>query len=108
MFKVFGLVTVANSGTKVRLTNNETDPTAVYLVHSYLIAVKETNTGPIFIGNSSMDKSTGAGVIAVLPKPNISTIPRLEGTASYEKLNEIWVDAEKDGDGVYVSCVKSG
>ena len=108
MFKVFGLVTVDNSGTKVRATKNQADPTADYPVHSYRIVAKETNTGQIFIGDSTLDKSTGAGIMAVLPKPTVSNIPQLKGTASYEKLNELWIDAEKDGDGVYVSCEKSG
>ena len=108
MLKIHGLVTVATAGTKVRLTDNEVDPAADFTVHSLLIVAQETNTGRIFIGGSTLDKATGVGVIAVLAIPTDNSIPSFDGVSSYQKLNDLYIDAEVNGDGVYVSCEKAG
>lgn len=108
MLNIFGLVTVVTADTKVRLTENESDPTADFAVHSFLVVAQETNTGRIFIGDSTLDKATGVGVLGVLAIPTNNSIPSFDGVSSYQKLNELYIDAEVDGEGAYVSCEKGG
>lgn len=104
-----GFVTVTTAGTPVRCTINESDPTARVAAHSYLVEAKSTNTGAIYIGSASMNKSTGAGVYAVLPPPTLNIYPSfssniVEAAAGFN-MNEVYLDADVNGEKALVSFV---
>ena len=104
-----GYVTVTAAGTPVRLTSNETTPADRYPVHSYLIEVVSSNTGKIFVGSSTMNKATGAGVYAVLPPPTTNVYPSfssniVEAAAGFN-LAEVYLDADVNGEKALVSVI---
>lgn len=110
MHKSLGYISVASPGTPQVLTKNETIPAANYAVYSYLVEVLSTNTGNIYIGEANMNKTTGAGLFAVLPPPTANSYPAFtavvaEAPAAFT-LNNIYIDADDPGDGVLCSAVQ--
>lgn len=105
-----GLVSVATAGTEVRATSTQSDPTARIGVQAVQFQVRPANTGLIYIGTADLDKSTGAGVLAVLPAPASATTGAF-ASASFSEVNapagmnvaDFYLDSTVNGDGVFVS-----
>ena len=111
MVKAKGKVTVTTSGTPVRLTINETDPTARVACHAFMVEAWPTNTGKMYV----MDRSngviaTGVGVVAILAIPTSNILPVF--TAGFSSapnafnLANYYVDADTNGEAVLVSILE--
>lgn len=80
-FKSIGnYVTVPAAGTPVQLTVNRTNPTERLVFNTLFIQQVAANTSPIYVfvktkefPVSSFNKSTGAGVVAIIPAPTLSS-----------------------------------
>ncbi len=98
-----------NAGTLVRLTDNESDPTANLACHSLMAEALQTNGGRVYIGSSTMVRATGVGVYAVIPIPTNNILPTFTATIAYAPaallLNQLYLDVDTDTDGVLVSYV---
>ena len=106
-----GKIVVNPAGTPIRLTANQSAPGANYPAHSYLVEALSGNTGKIYIGTSTLDKTTLAGVYAILPPPTANIFPSFSATVSYSpnhfNLAEIYVDVDNAGEGVVASAIVS-
>lgn len=107
MITSFGLVTLDDLN-PVRATNNEIDPTALMLCHSVMIQTWWQNTGNIYIcDRQAADKTTGAGVIAVLPPPSANSYPAftdtITGAIAGINLERIWLVADVKGESALVT-----
>ena len=106
-----GLVPVTTAGTKVRATSTQSDPTARLTVQSVQFQARPANTGLIYIGTSALDKSTGAGVLAVIPAPASATTGAF-GSATFSEalapagidIADLYIDSTVNGDGVFISA----
>ena len=105
-----------NAGTPVRLTANEADTTARYVVHSFLVEVLQGNTTKIYVGASNLNRTTLAGVYAVIPVPTLTAgvatiLPSFSATVTYASgafnLAEVWMDVDSNGEGALVSAIKA-
>ncbi len=96
-----GKVTVTTAGTPVRVTSTRTGAQAI------LVQAVSTNTGKIYVGNSSLNKSTLAGVYFVIPAASASDIPSFEFSIplSPAGLNaaDIYLDADNNGEAAIVT-----
>lgn len=104
-----GKITVTSAGTPVRATINESDPTAPYHCHAFLVEAWPTNTGKIYIGMNGMNKTTGVELLAILAVPTANTSPTFSATIAYAPnaltISDIYIDAENSNDGALVSVV---
>ena len=106
----FGKITIASGGTPVRLTSNETTPAARASVQSVTIQAGAGNAGIVYVGFVGMNTSSGAGVLALIPKP-ASTTTGPFSSASFSEVNapaginvaDLYVDGTTN-DVVYVSA----
>lgn len=110
MILSLGKVTVTTAGTPERVTKGQTDPNADVLVYSFLIEALPSNTGNVYIGvKSNMNKTTLAGVVAILPIPTSNLIPSFAATVTNlphnENLNRLYIDVDVSGEGVLISAV---
>lgn len=102
----FGKVTVASAGTPVRATSNESVPTARVGVQSLTVFALAGNAGAnIYVGNSAMNKSTLAGVYAIVPKGS-SGGATINLAPAGINANEIFIDADTNGDAALVSATE--
>lgn len=102
--KSFGKVTVSAAGTPVRATLNESDPTARYAVQSVTVFALAGNTGTnIYVGSSAMNKTTLAGVYAIVSKGNNTSATIVEAPAGI-MVNELYLDADTSADAALVSA----
>lgn len=100
--KSLGKVTVAAAGTPVRATLNESVPATRYAVQSFTVTALAGNTGTnIYVGNSGLNKSTLAGVFAIVPKGSSSSAIIAQAPAGIN-LNEIYLDADTSADSALV------
>lgn len=113
MLKSLGAVKVAVSGTPVRSTLNQSNPSARLAAHSLLVEQLAANTGKIYIGTLPMDITNPLlpGVSAVLPPPTANTIASFSATISYApggfNMAEIYIDADVSGEGALVSIIQA-
>ena len=105
-----GKVTVVTAGTPEQVTKNLSAPNARFFCHSLLIETLPTNTGKIWFGVAGMNKSTYAGVVAVLPIPTANVLPSFSGTLNiaYDAfdLSLYYLDADISGEGVIVTALR--
>ena len=106
----FGKVTVSAAGTIVRATSGQTDPAARVALQSIQFQALPSNTGLIYIGLSTLNKSTGAGVLAVLSAPASATTGAFASASFSEplapaglNLADLYVDSTVNGEGVFIS-----
>lgn len=108
MLQSGGLVT-ATAGTPVRLTNNEGDPTAQLMVRSFMAQAHLSNTGNVYIGTASLNKTTLAGVYGIIPIPTTNIIPSFGASITFHPgpvdLNDIYLDVDTTGEGVIISFI---
>lgn len=98
-----GKVTVTTAGTPVRATINQSDPTARYAVQSFSVFALSGNSGAnIYIGSSGLNKSTLAGVYAIIPKGSSGFAIIQEAPAGI-MMNEIYVDGDSNDDACLIS-----
>lgn len=73
MVNSLGKVTVATAGTLVRLTVNISASLTRVGAQAIVVQPVPGNTGVVYIGLAGMDKTTGAGVLAIVPAPASAT-----------------------------------
>lgn len=110
MIASLGYVTVTAAGTPVRATANQPDPTQRMAAQSIIFQARPGNAGAVYIGFAGMNKSTGEGVLGVVPAPTDPTSgPYPSWSASVPLvpagLNaaEFYVDADQNNDSVIVA-----
>jgi len=87
---------VASAGTAERLT------AAMTLTHSVEIAARDSNTGDVYIGDSTID-NTATGLSA--GESMTVSAPLVRGNQGELDLTEIFVDADTNGEGVNLTYV---
>jgi hypothetical protein len=111
MFKSFGRITVAVSGTPVQATVNEPAQADRFSTHSVMVERDDPNDiGLVYIGTSAaMNIATLEGVIAILAVPTTNFLPVFTVTITHMpdgvNANELWIDADVSGDSVLISAV---
>lgn len=104
--KSLGKVTVTTAGTPVRATINESTPANRYAVQSFSVFALAGNSGAnIYAGSSAMNKTTLAGVYAIIPKGAAGSAVIVQAPAGIN-LNEIYIDADTNGDACLVSATE--
>lgn len=112
----FGVVTVATPGTPVQLASNlpSFSPPVTGSVTDQIPCNKISfiantnahsgagNTGNVYIGQKTMNKTTLAGVVVVLPKATSFPVTNNVSMNIYQ-FDQWYVDADNAGDGVYGS-----
>lgn len=97
-------------GTPVKVTNNQASPNTHLACGSIMIQTLSSSTGKVYVGLANMDKTTGVGVIAVLPIPTVNSIPAFSaGNPTAQagiNANELYIDGESTSDGVIASIVR--
>jgi hypothetical protein len=97
-------------GTPVRITNNQASPTTHLACGSIMIQTLSSSTGFVYIGLSNLDKSSGTGVLAVLPVPTTNSIPAFSlGNPTAQagiNANELFIDGASTSDGVIASIMR--
>jgi len=108
MIKSLGKVTVAVAGTPEAITKNWTATTR--RCHSFLVEVLPTNTGKVYVGDKNLNKSTLAGVFAILAIPTTNLLPSFSATLSYAPdafdAGDIFLDVDVSGEGAVCSVVR--
>lgn len=101
--RAFGKVIVTTAGTPVRATINESTPSARVGLQSFTVFALAANTGTnIYVGSSAMNKTTLAGVYAIIPKgTNVSFTINL-APVGYN-LADFYLDCDTSGDACLVS-----
>lgn len=102
MVQSLGKIAVASAGTPGQVT------TATTYCNSILMETWPTNTGKMYIGTSaSMNKSTGDGLVAILPAPTNGVLFSWSATVPYApggvRGDQLWIDADNSGDSLLVS-----
>lgn len=111
-----GKITVAAAGTPVAVSayipSTVSGPLGAQgnkTVHAWLIQALSTNVGKVYIGLSTLNKSTLAGVIVTLPVPTTNLLPSfscsLTEGANALPLDDLYIDADNANDGVTISGV---
>ncbi len=104
--KSLGKITVASAGTPVVCTTNETAPTARLGVQSINVFALAGNSGTnIYVGSATMNKSTLAGVYAIVPKGNDVSAVVINAPAGINA-NEVYIDADTTNDAALVSVTE--
>jgi len=100
----------ATPGTPKLITNNQANPSTHLACGSVMIQTLSSSTGKVYIGLSNMDKTTGVGLLAVLPVPTANSIPAFSmGNPTAQagiNANEIYIDGDSTSDGVISSIVR--
>jgi len=83
-----------NAGTRKQVTTNSN----YSAVNSLVVQALPTNTGNVYIGDSTVDAATGAGTIRILQPGEVFS-------AASEGLNDldatqVYFDVESNGDGI--------
>lgn len=99
-----------NAGSLVRFTANETTPADRYQCHAFLVEVLPTNTGKVYLFDSSTgSRTTLVGCIAVLAPPTTNIFPTFtagfSGFANPIDASLYYIDVDVNGEGVLVSAL---
>lgn len=109
--EAIGALTVSSPGTLVRATQGFADPNQTQRIHGIMFQTLPGNTGFVYIGKANMDRTTKAGVIAVLAVPTENTLPTFSAALTWSAnnlfLQEYYVDADSGGDGVLCTYLYS-
>lgn len=97
----YGKVTT-NAGVPVAVTNNFADQADVLEAAQSFISIKalDANAGSVYIGHSDMNKSTLAGVFAVIGPSESVGFGHPNTSKVYPR--DIYIDVAENGDGVLV------
>ena len=109
MIQAYAKITVPVPGTPVRVTLNETDPTASRGCHGVLIQVLKSNTGAVYVGTSAMNKTALTGLYAQLAIPTANFIPSFSAALTLSpggiQLRDLYIDADVAAEGVIVTAL---
>lgn len=101
--------TVAVPGTPVRLTSTQANPAEKFACHGVLAQALPANTGKVYIGRSTMNRTTMTDIVATLAIPTDNTIPSFTAALTLSpnavNLADLYVDADVGGEGVIVSVL---
>lgn len=104
-----GVITVVTAGTPVRVTATKT-PAYSYMVEPWIESPALT-TAKGFVGNSAMNKTTGAGVFGWIPPATATAVPVFTATVSRRtsafEMSDVWVDASVSGAQFLVSALEA-
>jgi hypothetical protein len=93
----------------VRVTVNTGDPAQNRVCHGLMVEQWPGNSGIIYVGTETMDRTTGAGVYAMLAIPTDNFLPTFSvaNTIVLGGLipNQIWLDADVGGEGALVTIL---
>lgn len=107
MIGTLGKITVPAAGTPVSAVAGSNYENKPQPCHGIMVQTAPGNTGNIYVGTADMDKSTLAGVFAVLPIPTDNFLPTFSAALTIApnalKLNEFYIDADVNDDGAIVS-----
>ena len=97
------------AGTPKRATENLTTPDRTEKVHGVLIQALPSNTGKVYIGKQTLNKTTFADVYAILPAASAGALPSFSAAITCSpngvNVNDFWIDVETGGDGVLVTVL---
>ena len=100
---------VVTPGTPVRLTSTQPTPSEKFACHGVMVQALHDNTGRIYVGDRTLNKTTHAGQHATLAMPTANTIPSFTAalTASPNAVNlaDLYIDGDVVGEGVTVSVL---
>lgn len=99
-----------NPGTPKRITDNQAIPNQTLTCGSIMVQTLSSSTGKVYVGLANMDKTTGVGVLAVLPIPTANSIPAFSmgnptAMAAFNAA-DIHIDGDSTSDGVTSSIVR--
>lgn len=106
-FVALGSTTVPTGGVPVPLTvpATLTPPKG----HALLLQPLPSNTGRIYVGVFGVNRTTLAGVLAILPTPTVNALPAFTVSIAQASnaiaVGDLWIDAEVSGEGVFGSVL---
>lgn len=101
--KSLGKVTVTTAGTPVRCTVNESVPGARVGLQTISVFALAGNSGTnIYLGTATMNKSTLAGVYAIIPKGAVISGSIIMAPAGLNAA-DLYLDADTSADAALVS-----
>ena len=104
-----GVITTGGGG-PVRATANEVDPTKAVWANSYRVQhYQSTNTGRGWVGDASMDISTGASVFGFLPEIGAAQLyssPAPQDRQNPYNMRDIYIDADNGSDEFLVTYLQ--
>ena len=100
-----GKVTVTTAGAIVRATVNQANPAAQVSCQSISIQALSSNAGKIYVGISTLNKSTLVGCLGILAVPTANGLPAyVVSSASIAgvKAADFRLDSDNSGEGVLI------
>lgn len=120
MIIIVGRINVTTAGTPVQITASSVYQaaltaaglsTAFKTVQAILIQAWQGNTGKIYVGKQTLNKTTGVDVGNILVAPSASSIPSFgaanQMSAAGVDVDALWLDADTNGEGVLVTLLVS-
>ena len=111
-----GKVVVAAAGTPVAITtnlstsNSKLNAAGVLTCYSLIVQPLSSNVGKVYIGTSTMSRTTLAGVFLYVPIPTANSLPiemfRNETAQAAFSATDIYVDADNANDGVLAHVIR--
>jgi len=110
MLQIAGPITVPVPGSPVSISAALPDPkTRTLKVYAALFQALPANTGKIYIGKSTLNKTTLAGVAAVLSIPTANLIPSFGMSLTIAPagvdLTDLYLDADIANEGVLLTTL---
>jgi len=109
VIKPFGRIIVSTPGVPVPVTALQTDAINRLNVHAVLIQALSSNTGKVYIGTRDINRSTLAGVYAVLAVPTPSVIPTFSAALTLApagiQVQDMYLDVDLGGEGALVTVL---
>lgn len=107
--EALGRTRVTSAGTPVAIAASIPASINPQTAHAIIIEALPTNVGKVYIGKSTLNKSTFVGVLVVLPTPTANSIPTFSlavtQAANAIKLSDFYIDADNANDGVIVTAL---
>ena len=108
--KGLGKVTVTSAGARARATKNQSDPTARISCQSVQFQALPSNTGIVYVGDSTVVGSTLVGTFAAIPAPASGTTGAfasqtftIVNAPGGINLADFYLDVSVSGEGVLIS-----
>jgi len=102
-------ITVAVPGTPIRLTSTQANPAEKFSCHGVLVQAMPFNTGRVYIGRATMNKTLLTEMFAVLAIPTDHTIPSFTAALTLSpnavNLSDLYLDADIALEGALVSVL---
>ena len=93
-----GKITVATSGTLVQVM----PPTGIFIFPRTIVVSTAGNTGAVSIGLKGFNRTTGVGVLAIVPQNLVIQLGD-QGAGLQFDGSSLWLDAATSGDGAFFS-----